>query len=92
MGCCKCKVPVKDSMQIKTVISSYYDLDLISVEENNQQAYKLITGPVTTGIACPKCGTELVNPQPSMVLTSYPVQIYVDCPSSKCDYSGTVFI
>ena len=42
--------------------------------------------PVLNGIACPKCGEEMMDSNPMVVLTSYPPQKNVNC--SKCDYVG----
>lgn len=44
--------------------------------------------PVLNGIACPKCGEELLDTQPSETLTSIPPQKNVGCSSKKCDYLG----
>jgi C4-type Zn-finger protein len=42
--------------------------------------------PRPNGIACPKCGNELMDTNPMMTLTSYPAQKNVHC--SKCEYKG----
>jgi ribosomal protein S27AE len=42
--------------------------------------------PKPNGIACPKCGEELVDSQPNVTLTSMPPQKNIHCP--KCDYTG----
>jgi len=42
--------------------------------------------PVPNGIACPKCGEELMDSQPMVTLTSFPAQKTVHCTS--CDYRG----
>ncbi len=44
------------------------------------------TGPCLNGIACPKCGNELYDTNPSFILTSYPPQYSVHC--EHCHYSG----
>ena len=44
--------------------------------------------PVLNGIACPKCGEELLDTQPNVTLTSIPPQKNVGCSSDKCDYTG----
>jgi C4-type Zn-finger protein len=44
--------------------------------------------PVPNGIACPKCGEELLDTQPYMTLTSMPPQKNVGCSSEECDYTG----
>jgi hypothetical protein len=42
--------------------------------------------PRLNGIACPKCGEELVDTNPMVTLTSYPPQKNVNC--LKCEYIG----
>ena len=44
------------------------------------------TAPVKNGIACPKCGEELLDSNPSVTLTSFPAQKNTHC--EKCNYSG----
>jgi hypothetical protein len=44
--------------------------------------------PVLNGIACPKCGEELLDTQPNVTLSSMPPQKNVGCSSDKCDYTG----
>ena len=41
-----------------------------------------------TGIQCPACGDELVLSNPYFVLTSYPPQKAVHCPT--CKYKNTI--
>ena len=40
----------------------------------------------SNGLACPKCGTELVDSSPNTVLTSNPPQKNVHCPT--CEWKG----
>jgi hypothetical protein len=65
--------------------------DLISLEEHNKKHGTLydFTRPRRNGIACPACGCELIDSNPSTVLASYPPQYRVHC--SSCDYHGTRF-
>lgn len=42
--------------------------------------------PRPNGIACPKCGVELMDSQPMMMLASNPPQKNIHC--STCDYKG----
>jgi hypothetical protein len=44
--------------------------------------------PVPNGIACPKCGEELLDTQPNVTLASMPPKKNVGCSSEKCDYIG----
>ena len=63
---------------------------LKSLEAFNEEArrrHRLATEPHGNGIACPKCGAELRDSNPMMMLTSDPPQMNVHCPA--CDYYGT---
>lgn len=42
--------------------------------------------PRSNGIACPSCGDELFDSNPSVVLTTWPAKFSVHC--NTCDYSG----
>lgn len=44
--------------------------------------------PTLNGIACPKCGKELLDTQPNVTLTSIPPKKNIGCSSDKCDYTG----
>lgn len=65
---------------------------LKSLEEHNasrSKAYDVMASrnlPRPNGIACPKCGTELIDSDPTMTLASNPPQKNIKCPS--CDYVG----
>lgn len=64
---------------------------LKTLEESNTQNRKYFyqmsdNSPKLNGIACPKCGAELLDSTPDIVLTSYPPQFNIHC--SKCDYKG----
>lgn len=65
--------------------------DLISLEDHNRSRAQRVgqfgSAPIPNGIACPECGKELVDSTPDMVLTSWPAQHRVHCPS--CNYTGT---
>ncbi len=66
------------------------DLTLKSLEEHNagiREIYTNINKATPNGIACPKCGAELRDTNPGILLTSNPPQHYVGC--EKCGYSGT---
>ena len=66
----------------------YEHKELISLEENNRQAYVASScDPRPNGVACPKCGAELYDSSPCFALTSHPLQYYVHCPS--CKWHGT---
>ena len=62
---------------------------MISLEEHNRKRmfrYASLGKAVPVGIACPKCRSELVNPEPNTMLPSLPPKIKVKCPS--CDFDG----
>jgi len=42
--------------------------------------------PRPNGIACPKCGKELVDVEPNTMLTSWPPQLRIAC--QHCRYTG----
>lgn len=44
--------------------------------------------PILNGIACPKCGEELLDTKPNMTFTSMPPKKSVSCSSEECDYTG----
>ena len=48
------------------------------------------SNPQPNGVKCPKCGEELMDTYPNMILTSDPPQKNVHCP--KCDHKGYRFI
>ena len=56
--------------------------------ERSAEVWRLYTFPQPNGIACPKCGSELMDSD-SGVLTSMPPQRNVHCP--KCGYKGYRF-
>ncbi len=62
---------------------------LKSLEQHNAISYSYFiqatTYPKLNGIACPKCGGELMDSN-NCLLPSYPAQKNVNC--SKCDYRG----
>lgn len=62
---------------------------LKSLEEHNAErraAYQAASAPRPNGIACPECGTELLDSNPMVVLTTNPAKIQVRC--QFCDYYG----
>ena len=61
-----------------------------SLEEHNKRILKMIENPekpCKNNIACPKCGEELYDSNPFLVLTSYPPQHHIRCKS--CNWQGT---
>jgi len=44
--------------------------------------------PTPNGIACPKCGEELLDTKPNEILTSMPPSKNVACSNRKCDFVG----
>jgi DNA-directed RNA polymerase subunit RPC12/RpoP len=46
--------------------------------------------PQLNGVPCPKCGTEMMDTHPNIILTSDPAQKNVHCP--KCGHKGYRFV
>jgi hypothetical protein len=66
---------------------------LKTLEQHNSMNFTIHRGlfppsPVFNGIACPKCGEELLDTKPNETLTSIPPKKNVGCSSDKCDYTG----
>ena len=65
---------------------------MISLEEYNTErlaAYNRVMAmsrPHANGIACPACGEELWDSNPTARLASHPPQRHVHCPA--CEYRG----
>lgn len=63
---------------------------LKTLEEHNKHHSPLysfdLSKPIKNGIACPKCGEELIDSNPMAVLCSNPPKKNIKCES--CDYSG----
>lgn len=59
-----------------------------TLEEHNKYVYNLYTQEKTysAGVKCDDCGTEMILPEPNVVLTSYPPKVKVECP--KCGKTG----
>ncbi len=63
---------------------------LKSLNEHNSKAWynqvnMFFNKPKPNGIACPKCGSELIDTNPMITLTSNPLQKNVHC---NCGYKG----
>lgn len=43
--------------------------------------------PAYNGIKCPKCGHELIDPEPSVQLLSFPPRVRVEC--LECSFKST---
>ena len=62
---------------------------MITLDEHNEARdadWQRAASPARLGIECPECGSELVNPAPGMILTSWPPQVRTEC--TGCDYQG----
>ena len=64
---------------------------LLTLEEHNaarraahKHRVRIMNRPVFNGIACPKCGEEMMDSNPSITLASNPPQKNILCP--KCNY------
>ena len=64
--------------------------DLVPLDEYNKLAFerhlRAKDNPTATGIACPRCGSELHDKYKDVVLTSSPPQKNVVC--FTCGYTG----
>ena len=61
-------------------------LDEFNKRRREQREALNMPGPRPNGIACPMCMHELMDSDPSMMLTSSPPQKNVHCPA--CGYAG----
>lgn len=62
-----------------------------TLKEHNKQRTELHRNvnsnePVMNGIACPKCGSELYDTHPNMILASNPPKKNINC--EYCEYTG----
>ena len=69
---------------------------LLTLEEHDAQntlAYEAyiasLNQAVPTGIQCPQCTGELVNPTPNTILDGTIPRINVQCADPDCAYTGT---
>jgi hypothetical protein len=76
-----------------TITTTSTNSGLVSLDEHNSNAWSTQVNmnmyssePKRNGIACPKCGNELMDSNPMATLTSHPAQKDVHC--SKCEYKG----
>lgn len=60
--------------------------DLKSLEEYNKEKLKSAQINVNTGIACPKCGKEMVLTTPGMILLTHPAKESIHCECGHKDY------
>jgi hypothetical protein len=70
------------------------NITLKSLEEHDAEAMAIadsMNNPQLNGIACPKCGSELLDTAPHFMLLSNPPQYYIACSNTECDYTGTRF-
>lgn len=80
---------LEDLQEIQKMKRQAKNALLVSLEDHNSNAkyfYCQLGKPVKNGIACPKCGAELYDSNPFIILTSFPPQLEVHC--EKCDYTG----
>ena len=65
-------------------------MSLKTLQDHNEQRREAIRKAREdrhkTGIACPKCGTELYNQHPDLLLASNPPQVRLDCPNPDCKH------
>lgn len=55
-----------------------------------EERWRNMGRPRPNGIACPKCGVELMDSDPGLVMTSAPPQLNVHCPG--CGFKGTRYV
>ncbi len=63
-----------------------------TLEEHNEHIYKIHAEPkvYSAGDKCDDCGTEMILPEPNIILTSYPPKVRVECPN--CGKTGVKVI
>jgi len=57
--------------------------------QERQEYHDHLDDPRPNGIACPKCGGELIDSSPGLIITTNPGLASIHCPSDDCDYVGT---
>ena len=69
-------------------------MTLKSLADSDANAFEreAIGLPVPNGIACPKCGFELMDTHPNQILTSHPPQKTIGCVNIECGYTGMRYI
>lgn len=74
------------SDRTQSVVPAVSEKKLMSMDEWNASRRKRQASAPSgqTGIACPRCNAELVNPTPGSVLLSDPLQIRVACTACGC--------
>jgi DNA-directed RNA polymerase subunit RPC12/RpoP len=58
----------------------------VDARERHDKAFAAFGKPRLNGIACPQCGNELYDSNPSVTLTISPAQKNIHC--EDCDYVG----
>lgn len=69
--------------QVQICLETSTGKPLISLQafnETNRQKFDLSNKPIPNGIACPECGTELLDSSPLITLNSLPPKKNVHCP------------
>ena len=64
---------------------------LVSLDEYNGKRWRYFFGtvqPRPNGIACPKCGAELLDSSHAAIMLSNPPQVPVHCSNRECGYTG----
>ena len=60
-------------------------LEEFNAEKEQEYRTRRSRDPVKNGIACPKCGKELFDSEPDIILTSFPPEKDVYC---ECGFRG----
>jgi ribosomal protein S27AE len=77
------KQGILDKMEIENLKERIAKLEKIIDDLKSEINYNKA---IKNSIACPKCGNELIDTNPMIILTTHPAQKNVHC--DKCDYVG----
>ena len=62
---------------------------MINLDEFNKKkydSYNINNTPVKNNIACPKCGQEMYDSDPNIILDSFPPMMNIHCDCGYSDY------
>jgi hypothetical protein len=63
---------------------------LLTIQEHNDIILSTTGSKTMTGVACPRCETELQFKEPGVMLLSYPPKADVIC--IKCEYQTRIYV
>jgi len=69
-------------------------MELKTLEQHEKEKATIHTfvessSPRKNGIACPKCGEELWDSNPSIQMRSHPARTHIHCIKKDCNYKGS---